>query len=284
MLDQYCSRCHNDDDKVAGLSIEHLRESDLLHGVHVDEWEKILRRTSQHEMPPRSKPQPDPAARTAFDHWLQRSLDTYAKVHPDPGRATIRRLNRVEYANAVRDLLALDVDVSRELPQDNSGYGFDNIADVLSVSPTLMERYVAVAGRIGRMATGLTSSRSFTTSFDVPKDGSVMNSGRPAYNERASDDLPLGSRGGGAFRYYARYDAVYEIGGYLNANTNNETDRLKEAITAAKGSKEPISLIVKDGDHYRTVAVDYHDGLRYPRLQRVAGKPDLLSEIYKPLK
>ncbi|MBW8786145.1 MAG: DUF1587 domain-containing protein, partial [Novosphingobium sp.] len=147
---------------------------------------------------------------------------------PDPGRATIRRLNRVEYANAVRDLLALDVDVSRELPQDNSGYGFDNIADVLSVSPTLMERYVAVAGKIGRVATGLTSSRAFTTSYDVPKDGSVMNSGRPAYNERASDDLPLGSRGGGAFRYYARYDAVYEIGGYLNANTNNETDRLKE--------------------------------------------------------
>jgi len=228
MLDQYCSRCHNDDDKVAGLSIEHLREGDLLHGVHADEWEKILRRTSQHEMPPRGKPQPDPAARAAFDHWLQGSLDTYGRTHPDPGRATIRRLNRVEYANAVRDLLALDVDVSHELPQDNSGYGFDNIADVLSVSPTLMERYVAVAGKIGRMATGLTSSRSFTTSYDVPKDGSVMNSGRPAYNERASDDLPLGSRGGGAFRYYARYDGVYEIGGYLNANTNNETDRLKE--------------------------------------------------------
>ncbi|MBW8743576.1 MAG: DUF1592 domain-containing protein [Sphingomonas sp.] len=228
MLDQYCSRCHNDDDKVAGLSIEHLRESDLVRGVHAEEWEKILRRTSQHEMPPRDKPQPDRAARVAFDHWLQSALDTYARAHPDPGRATIRRLNRVEYANAVRDLLALDVDVSRELPQDNSGYGFDNIADVLSVSPTLMERYVAAAGKIGRMATGLTSSRAFTTSYDVPKDGSVMNSGRPAYNERASDDLPLGSRGGGAFRYYARYDGVYEVGGFLNANTNNETDRLKE--------------------------------------------------------
>jgi hypothetical protein len=73
--------------------------------------------------------------------------DAFAAAHPDPGRATLRRLNRVEYAAAVRDLLALNVDVSRELPQDNSGYGFDNIADVLSVSPTLVERYVAVGAR-----------------------------------------------------------------------------------------------------------------------------------------
>jgi hypothetical protein len=228
MLDEYCSRCHNDDDKVADLSIEDLRAADLLHGAHADAWEKILRRAAQVEMPPRNKPQPDPAARAAFVQWLQTSLDGYAKAHPDPGRATIRRLNRVEYANAVRDLLALRIDLSRELPQDNSGYGFDNIADVLSVSPTLMDRYVAVAGKIARAATGLTSPREFVTSYELPKDGSVMNSGRPAYNERASDDLPLGSRGGGAFAYYARYDAVYEIAGWLNANTNNETDRLKE--------------------------------------------------------
>jgi len=228
MLDEFCARCHNDDDKIADLSIEDLRGADLLRGAHADEWEKILRRTSQGEMPPRNKPQPDPAAKAAFVSWLQTSLDAYAAAHPDPGRATIRRLNRVEYANAVRDLLALKVDMSRELPQDNSGYGFDNIADVLSVSPTLMDRYVAVAGKIGRMATGLTSAREFVTSYEVPKDGSVMNSGRPAYNERASDDLPLGSRSGGAFHYYARYDAVYEIGGWLNANTNNETDRQKE--------------------------------------------------------
>ena len=249
MLDEYCSRCHNDDDKVAGLSIDDLRDSDLLHGAHAEAWEKILRRTSQSEMPPRSKPQPDPATRAAFVRWLQTSLDDYAAAHPDPGRATIRRLNRVEYANAVRDLLSLKVDVSRELPQDNSGYGFDNIADVLSVSPTLMERYVAVAGKIGRLATGLTSSREFTTSYEVPKDGSVMNSGRPAYNERASDQLPLGSRGGGAFNYYARYDAVYEISGYLNANTNNETDRLKE-------DRVSVRVPLKAGAH--VIGMSFH--------------------------
>ena len=225
LLDRYCSRCHNDIDRIANLAIDDLASDDARRGVHLQDWENILRRTRQGEMPPRDKPQPDAATRAAFVSWLESALDGYAAANPDPGRATIRRLNRVEYANAVRDLLALDVDFSHELPQDNSGYGFDNIADVLSVSPTLIDRYVAVAGKIGRMATGLTSPRAFVTSYDVPKDGSVMNSGRPAYNERASDDLPLGSRGGGTFAYYARYDAVYEIGGYLNANTNNETDR-----------------------------------------------------------
>lgn len=242
LLDTYCSRCHNDDDKVAGLSMDDLRDVDLTHGAHVEEWEKILRRASLGEMPPISKPQPDAPARAAFVQWLQSSLDGYATAHPDPGRATIRRLNRVEYANAVRDLLGLKVDVSAELPQDNSGYGFDNIADVLSVSPTLMDRYVAVAGKVGRMATGLTSKREFVTSYELPKDGSVMNSGRPAYNERASDDLPLGSRGGGVANYYARYDAVYEISGWLNANTNNETDRLNE-------DKVSVRLPLKAGAH-----------------------------------
>jgi hypothetical protein len=228
MLEQYCSRCHNDADQIGKFSIDDLRGDDALLGRHADEWEKILRRTTLGEMPPASKRQPDPAAKAMFVGWLRGALDTYAAAHPDPGRATIRRLNRVEYANAVRDLLSLDMDFSRELPQDNSGYGFDNIADVLSVSPTLMDRYVAVAGKVSRLATGLSSTREAVTSYEVPKDGSVANSGRPAYNERASDDLPLGSRGGGAFKYYARHDGTYEVAGWLNANTNNETDRQKE--------------------------------------------------------
>ena len=224
----HCASCHNDIDQIAQLSLDDLRSADLGNGDHGDAWEKILRRVRIGEMPPSTKPQPDPVSRAAFVAWLERSLDAYAAAHPDPGRATIRRLNRVEYANAVRDLLALDVDVSRELPQDNSGYGFDNIADVLSVSPTLMDRYVAVAGKVGRMATGLTSKRSFVTTVELPKDGSIANGGRPAYNERASDALPLGSRGGGTVDYFARYDATYEISGWLNANTNNETDHLNE--------------------------------------------------------
>ena len=228
MLGQFCARCHNDVDKVAGLSIDDLRGRDPAIGAHAAEWEAILRRVSIGEMPPRNRAQPAPAERAAFVAWLQNALDGYAAAHPDPGRATIRRLNRVEYANAVRELLALDVDVVRDLPQDNSGYGFDNIADVLSVSPTLMDRYVAVAGRVAKLATGVASPRPFTTSWEVPKDGSIRNSGRPAYNERSGDDLPLASRGGGTLRYYARRAGDYDIAGWLNANTNNETDRMVE--------------------------------------------------------
>lgn len=234
LLDRYCSQCHNDFDRVAGFTIDDLQTGDVLHGINIEAWEKILRRTAQDEMPPHSKAQPTVAERANFVQWLQGARDGYAAAHPDPGRATIRRLNRVEYANAVRDLLALDIDFSSELPQDNSGYGFDNISDVLTVSPALMDRYITVAGKIGRLATGFSSRREFVTSFIVPKDGSVMNGGRPAHNERASDDLPLASRGGGAFDFYARHSGTYEIAGWLNSNTNNETDRLREDRVALR--------------------------------------------------
>lgn len=244
MLDQYCSRCHNDFDLVAGLSVTDLRADDIRAGRNGEAWEKILRRVAAGEMPPHSKPQPDPSMRAAFVRWLEDSRAAYAAANPDPGEATLRRLNRFEYANAVRDLLALDVDFSRELPQDNSGYGFDNMADVLTVSPTLMERYVAVAGKVGRLATGLTPRREFVTTYQVPKDGSVRNSGVPAYNERASADLPLASRGGGAFRYYARYDGEYDIAAWLNSNTNNETDRLTEDRYSARAPMTAGSHLV----------------------------------------
>ncbi|MFC0204075.1 DUF1592 domain-containing protein [Novosphingobium soli] len=234
MLGEYCARCHNDIDRVADLSVEDLRADDLGTGRHAEQWEKILRRVAAGEMPPHGKDQPSPAMRTAFVGWLERSRAGYLAGSPDPGRATIRRLNRVEYANAVRDLLALEVDFARELPADNSGFGFDNIADVLSVSPTLMERYVAVAGKVGRLATGLTSRHEIVTTWQVPKDGSVMNSGVPAWNERAGDDLPLASRGGYAQTYYARHDGTYEIAAWLNSNSNNETDRMVEDKVALR--------------------------------------------------
>ncbi len=228
MLDKYCSRCHNDFDNVAGLSVADLRADDIAAGRNAEAWEKILRRVAAGEMPPHSKPQPEAAQRAAFVQWLDGGRAQFVVANPDPGRATIRRLNRNEYANAVRDLLGVDAAIARDLPPDNSGFGFDNIADVLSVSPTLMERYVAVAGKVARAATGLVSSRAFVTTVQVPKDGSVRNSGIPAWNERAANDLPLASRGGTGVRYNARYDGSYDLAVWLNSNTNNETDRLPE--------------------------------------------------------
>ena len=244
MFDNYCARCHNDIDRTGNFSIDDLKSTDIAHGANAQAWEAILRKVGQGEMPPRTKDQPAPELRAGFLHWLEASRDGFAAAHPDPGRATVRRLNRVEYANSVRDLLALDVDISRDLPQDNSGYGFDNIADVLSVSPTLVERYVAVAGRVARLATGLGTPRAVVSAQVVAKDGSIMNGGRPAYNERSSDWLPLASRGGAVMRYYARAGGSYTLSGWLNANTNNESDRLPEDRVSAQLTLTPGAHMV----------------------------------------
>ena len=220
MLMQYCTACHNDKLKTAGMSVVPLDANNL----QADQatWEKILHRVSLGEMPLRGMPRPPKERLNAFTDWLAKSLDEQAAAHPNPGHATVRRMNRTEYANAVRDLLAMDVDFSKELPADDTGYGFDNIADVLTVSPTLMDRYITVAGKIGRMATGEGSRKVVTTDYKVPKDLFDNGFGVAAYNERASDDLPLDSRGGGAFQFYAPYDATYTIQVFLNANTSEE--------------------------------------------------------------
>ncbi len=225
---KYCSGCHNDDDFYGGLTLSSISAADTAAGENTEEWEKILRMLDAGEMPPRKKPQPTPQARAAFTQWLRSSIDARAAAHPDPGRATLRRLNRAEYANAVRDLLHLDVDVASQLPGDDSGYGFDNIADVLSVSPTLLDRYLSVAGRLSRLAVGRGPDKPFSTIYQVPKDGSIKNQGIPSWDEHASDALPLDSRGGAAFHFYAPQDGLYEISGWLNANTNNESDRLPD--------------------------------------------------------
>jgi cytochrome c553 len=227
-LEKHCVRCHNDERMAGNWTLSSVSLDDVAKGTNLIDWESVLRVTQRGEMPPASRPRPKHEELAGFTDWLQGSLDQYAAANPNPGRATLRRLNRNEYSNAVRDLLGMNVDLSDTLPADDSGYGFDNIADVLSVSPVLMDRYLAVAGKVTRLAVGLGSDQPSTTTYLLPKDGSIFNQGVPSYDERMSSNLPLDSRGGGAFNYYAPHDGVYEINGYLNANTNNETDRLED--------------------------------------------------------
>ena len=227
-LDNYCSRCHNDDRMSGNWSLSMVDMQQLERGEALTEWENILRVTERGEMPPPNRPQPSREELNGFLTWLEGSLDGYAAAHPNPGRATLRRLNRTEYSNAVRDLLALDIDIREDLPTDDTGYGFDNIADVLSVSPTLMDRYLSVAGKVSALAVGIAPEQAYVTTYTLPKDGSILNQGIPSYDWRMSNELPLNSRGGGAFNYYAPYDGTYEISGYLNSNTNNEVDRLED--------------------------------------------------------
>ena len=149
LVQQYCLGCHNSTAKTAGVSFQ---SADLAN-IAADPalWEKALRKLQTNQMPPAGMPKPSAEARLALVKYLESELDHAATIHPNPGSPTIHRLNRAEYSNAIRDLLALDVHPGESLPPDDSGYGFDNIGDVLSMSPVLVERYLSVARQVARL-------------------------------------------------------------------------------------------------------------------------------------
>src|SRR6185295_3437550 len=147
------------------------------------------------------RPRPDNALADSAASWLETELDRGALEHPNPGRPTLHRLNRVEYRNAIRDTLALEIDSAALLPADNAAYGFDNNADALSLSPVLTERYLGASAKISQMALGKVRGSASPETFFVPTD---RNQGR-----RFSEDLPWGSRGGLAIRYYFPVDGEY---------------------------------------------------------------------------
>lgn len=236
-----CETCHNDYEMSGNWSVADIHVSDIDQGRQQKLWEGILKSVAMGDMPPADKKQLTVKEKASFLAWLEGGLDHYSDTNPNPGRATLRRLNRSEYANSVRDLLALEIDITNSLPGDDSGYGFDNNADVLGVSTTLLERYLFVAGKLSRLATGTAGESAGIEHYLVPKDGPVKNSGVPSFDLRMNDNLPLDSRGGGSFDFYAPVTGEYEIGGFLNANTNNEVDRLdihryRHKLTLSAGS------------------------------------------------
>jgi Protein of unknown function (DUF1592)/Protein of unknown function (DUF1588)/Protein of unknown function (DUF1587)/Protein of unknown function (DUF1585)/Protein of unknown function (DUF1595) len=163
----------------------------------------VLRKLRGREMPPPGAPRPDEATYEALVSAIEGERDRLVDVKPTPGRPTLHRLNRAEYANAVRDLLALDVDVSELLPTDDAGYGFDNIGDVLTVSPVLLEKYLLAAGKISRQAVGDTTMPPSYETYEVPH--------ALKQDDRMSADLPIGSRGGAVFTHNFPVDGEYEI-------------------------------------------------------------------------
>ena len=151
-LDRYCVTCHSDRLKTAGLTLESIDTTNI--SAAPDVWEKVVRKVGAGLMPPQGMPQPAPDSLNALTGFLQDALDRAAVAAPNPGRPMLHRLNRAEYANAIRDLLHLTVDTATLLPPDDSAYGFDNVADVLGVSPSLQERYLAAASKISALAVG----------------------------------------------------------------------------------------------------------------------------------
>ncbi|MCX6611242.1 MAG: DUF1587 domain-containing protein [Acidobacteria bacterium] len=159
LVQRYCLGCHNSKMKTAGLSLESLSID-----AHPGEWEKVVRRLRARQMPPAPLPRPDEASYQSLVRSLENTLDRSAAAKPNPGRTdTFRRLNRNEYRNAIRDLLALDVDVSSMLPADESSRGFDNMT-VGDLSPTLLESYLNAARKISRLAIGIAPKSPTTTS------------------------------------------------------------------------------------------------------------------------
>src|SRR5262245_47744363 len=150
VLDRYCVTCHNERLKTADLRLDQIDIANP--GAHAEVWEKVVRKVHTGTMPPPSMPQPSQDERRALLTWLETSLDAASAARPNPGRTeTLRRLNRTEYQNAVRDLLALDIDAASLLPPDDSGHGFDNVT-VGDLPPMLLDRYISAAQRVSRLA------------------------------------------------------------------------------------------------------------------------------------
>lgn len=206
LVNQYCVACHSDQLRTADISLEGLDIAKA--GENPAVWEKVLHKVRANEMPPAGMPRPEATASKAFTSYLQSELDRYAALHPDPGHPVVHRLNRAEYSNAVRDLLALDINPGSALPTDDSGYGFDNIGDVLSLSPVLIERYMSVGRMVSRLALGNTDLKPQVDVF-APVREQVAARGRGARNERIADDVPFDSAGGLSFQYTFPVDAEY---------------------------------------------------------------------------
>src|SRR5262245_38515542 len=217
LLDRYCVTCHNERFKTAGLRLDEIDVSRP--AVEPEVWEKVVRKLRTGIMPPANMPQPASADRGALSTWLETELDAAYAVRPNPGRTeTLRRLNRTEYRNAIRDLLALDIDAAALLPPDESGHGFDNVT-VSDLPPTLLDRYISAAQKISRLAIGRTQSSLQGDVIRVPAD---------LTQEDQLPGLPIGTRGGVAVPYTFAENGEYDIQVWLAKSLEGNVSGLRE--------------------------------------------------------
>ncbi|HWP85032.1 MAG TPA: DUF1592 domain-containing protein [Terriglobia bacterium] len=236
VLKTYCITCHNERLQTAGLLLDKANLEQA--GADPALWEKVIAKLRSRAMPPAGARRPDPPTYEALAGFLEEQLDRAAAAHPNPGRPSIQRLNRAAYANAIRDLLAVEIDAAALLPTDDSSYGFDNIGDVLTVSPALMERYLSAATQISRLAVGDPRISPSVETYGVSE--------RLMQEEREGEDLPFGSRGGIAIRHNFPVDGEYVL------RIRLKRDRVNDII----GLAEPHQLDVRlDGALLRSVTV-----------------------------
>ena len=242
LVDRYCLACHNDRAQTAGLSLQTIgldRVGQI--DAEVAVWETVVRKLRSQAMPPAGLPRPEPASYDRLATWLENQLDAAFTAAPNPGRPVVHRLNRAEYTNAIRDLLGLEIDGRELLPPDDSGYGFDNIADVLSMSPNLLERHMIASARISQLAVGDPDIRPTLKTYRV----------RPTLlqYERMSEDLPFGSRGGMAARHYFPVDGEYRLTIRLQRTHANQIRGLAEPnAIEVRFDRERIGEFTVGGD------------------------------------
>jgi hypothetical protein len=240
-IDQYCVTCHSSRLKSGDLVLENADVAQLANNAEV--WEKVVRKLRAGVMPPQGARRPDEPTMHALIASLESSLDQAADARPNPGRPLLHRLNRAEYKNAIRDLLALDVDVTTLLPPDDSAYGFDNISDVLGVSPSLQERYLTAAGRISRLAVGDPAMRAGSDTYRVPQDLS---------QNQHVEGLPLGTVGGLRVQHTFPLDAEYEF----------RTQLYRTNLNIVRGLQYPSEFeIAVDGQRVHHVTIGGNEDL-----------------------
>jgi len=293
LIDRYCVTCHNGRLKVAGLELDKMDLGAV--GPSAETWEKVVLKIRAGQMPPVGRPRPDNAAAAAFTASLEDALDRAAERAPNPGRPTVHRLNRTEYTNAIRDLLALDVDGRALLPADDTdAHGFDNNADVLTVSPVLASRYLSAARKVGRLAVGRTTATTIET-YRLPR--LLMQ------DDRLSEKLPFGTRGGAAIEHYFPLDGEYVVKIRLQTNNYNyikgladpqdlevRLDRQKIKVFNITGMKEGAPPASWGGTLYGTpewekYALQLHDSLEV-RFPAKAGRHEIgvafLKKAWEP--
>lgn len=217
-VDSYCVTCHNDTLNTAGLSLQQVEVADIAAGAET--WEKVLRKLKGRTMPPSGMPRPDGPTYDAFAGFLESALDRQARLEPRPGRPAIRRMNRTEYMNAVRDILAVDIHDDTILPADDTMFGFDNIGDVLTLSPLLAEQYISAARKVRRQALGEPEMQPVFDIYSV--------SGYLMQEQRMGEDMPFGSRGGTSIEHHFPMDGEYVVQVRLQRNSREYIRGLTE--------------------------------------------------------
>ncbi|HWK54096.1 MAG TPA: DUF1592 domain-containing protein [Hyphomicrobiales bacterium] len=259
LVDRYCSECHNLEDFSGGFAFELVDRADVHNDAQI--WEKVIRKLNAGMMPPPGQERPSENQIHALVANIEQAIDAHAEAHPTPGAPLLRRLNRTEYQNAIRDLLDLPIDASELMPADDSSGGFDNVANVLSISPVLLESYIAAASKISRLAVGDMNTVAAATTYRTDGQSQAMH----------KEGLALGTRGGLSVEHVFPLDAEYEIT-VARGGANNAF-----ALTPF-GENDPVEIVV-DGERVALLQPQDRGTIRIP----LTGGVHRIDAAYLPL-